>query len=456
MLWFLEQLVKTDLDQEVGLVINGDFVDFLAEAPAVPFDPCGAIQKLERIALQDATFSPIFAALVQVTATPRRKLIVNLGNHDIELAVPWVRDRLTQLLAETPEARTRLHFVFDGSGVRATVGTRSVLCVHGNEVDRWNPVDYEKLREISRDIHFGRAQEEWVPNAGTRLVVTVMNKVKRKFPFVDLLKPEKESVLPMLAACDPGQLANLEHLRNLAAVGGQRLVAAARKPRGMLGVDDEPGSEPTPAFQSPLPSRSDAAQRATEIMRAIELEVQQGTEPLDLVRAHREQQLDWFGAGVNWFRGRSPSEILSEALEALDKDRSFEANEPDDTSKALDREISPEIDFVVAGHTHLERALRRRNGCGYYFNSGTWARLIRIDPAVRRDPDRFERLFEQLRDATMSQLDEQPGLVLKRCTVVVIERQSNGSTTGQLRNVGDTGQGIAWKIVEGTTFERAD
>jgi predicted phosphodiesterase len=42
----------------------------------------------------------------------------------------------------------------------------------------------------------------------------------------------------------------------------------------------------------------------------------------------------------------------------------------DDTFKNIDAECGPDLDFVVAGHTHLHRALKRQRGKGVYFNSG--------------------------------------------------------------------------------------
>ncbi len=54
---------------EVALVINGDFVDFLAEEPARCFDPHDAISKLDRI-VGDAAFAPVWSALQRFAATP--------------------------------------------------------------------------------------------------------------------------------------------------------------------------------------------------------------------------------------------------------------------------------------------------------------------------------------------------------------------------------------------------
>src|SRR3954466_10525606 len=59
----------------VGLVINGDFVDFLAEDGATYLDVEGAELKLERI-MGDPAFIPVFVALKHLVRTPKRLLIV--------------------------------------------------------------------------------------------------------------------------------------------------------------------------------------------------------------------------------------------------------------------------------------------------------------------------------------------------------------------------------------------
>ena len=44
-------------NKKLALLINGDFVDFLAEPNAKHFDPAGAIAKLNRIATEDIAFT---------------------------------------------------------------------------------------------------------------------------------------------------------------------------------------------------------------------------------------------------------------------------------------------------------------------------------------------------------------------------------------------------------------
>ena len=119
-------------------------------------------------------------------------------------------------------------------------------------------------------------------------------------------------------------------------------------------------------------------------------------------------------------------------------------------------EVSREIDFLVAGHTHLERALKRSKGPGYYFNSGTWARLIRIDPAMRTDPIKFKSVFDTLKDGSMTKLDAHQGLVTKHCTVVAIFRNGENSAIGKLQHVKNNGTATALEDVPNTQFERSN
>ncbi|MCK7492769.1 MAG: hypothetical protein MZW92_15480 [Comamonadaceae bacterium] len=133
-------------------------------------------------------------------------------------------------------------------------------------------------------------------------------------------------------------------------------------------------------------------------------------EPLALIEGDEQgEYLGLVGAAWKLVRGRPTHEVLAEALEQLDKDRSFDFRAEDDTYTELDRWVGGEIDFIVAGHTHLERALRRRSANGWYFNSGTWARLIKLEADVRGSPDKFKAVFDAFKGGTMAALDAHPG-----------------------------------------------
>ena len=451
--WLVDHLAAADPKRQIALAINGDFIDFLAELPSVYFDPMGAIAKLNRI-MGDPSFAPVFAALTRFVSTPERTLIINLGNHDVELALPWVRERLIDAICPDAPARARLRVVSDGTGVFCNVGGAKVLLAHGNEVDSWNVTDFERIRRIARDISFGKAVEPWVPNAGTQMVIDVMNGIKRQFAFVDLLKPEAGAVVPTLLALDPSAVTKIAGFAGAAARRGRD---AARMVTGFLGDAPEDtafaatphGFEPSVYAESTLSRRTTADSRQEQLMERIEQELKKGTAPLDLVQSPGDAQLGGWAAAWNVVRGRPAHESLREMLEALDKDRSFDTAVADDTSRGLDALVAPNVDFVIAGHTHLERALPRKAGHGYYFNSGTWARLIRITPEARQDPVQFQRLFKVLQGG-MQALDGEPGLVTKRCSVVSIVSQPIGGVLGELRRVSSTAAVFSLKPVPDT------
>ncbi len=226
---FLRQQSAPDF----GLMINGDLVDFVAEPYAACFDPRGAPAKLDRI-FAEPDFQPVWHGLQKFVQTPHCRLFVNLGNHDLELALPWVAEKLVGHLSGTDAAaRGRIKLIVDGLGFRCLVGSAAVLCLHGNEVDTWNITDHERLRRSGRDVVLGRDAEDWVPNAGSAMVIDVMNDIKRRFPFVDLLKPEQEAVVPVLVALDHGVLGKLKRrVPNSGTPGVGRSPAANRLPDG--------------------------------------------------------------------------------------------------------------------------------------------------------------------------------------------------------------------------------
>jgi len=415
-------------------------VDFLAQPPALPFDPEGAADKLAAIA-EDSAFKPIFCALRTFTATENRQLIVNLGNHDLELALPWVREALTTILSGGDRAaRGRITLAFDGSGVLVSVGQARVLCVHGNEVDAWNVTDHEQVRRIGRDFLHGRGVEPWIPNGGSQLVSDVMNPLKREYPFIDLLKPEMPAVFPTLVALRPSVVTQLAKLTPAVV---RRTWDNVRMATGFLEsslvqigtseyASDALGGGRLHAL---LQQRE---KMARDLLDRTEARWRENTVPLELLEADlRAEYLGVINALGKLFAGKGSIEALRTALDGLDQDRSFDPGAEDDTYRELDKMVGGDIDFLVAGHTHLERALKRRRGRGCYFNSGTWARLIQIPPQLRQNAADFAALFGRMKAGTMDALDggvAGPALTLRRCSVVSIWHEA-GTAFGELRRI---------------------
>ena len=443
-------------EQRVALVLNGDVIDTLAEDIAGYVAVDDALPTLERI-MGDAHFQPVWDALAAFVRREGRQLVLVIGNHDIELAFPHVQRRLLErLCGDNAAARARVEFSTTGAGYACTVGNARVFCTHGNEVDPWNFNRYEDIARVARRINSGRHLylDEWTPNAGTRLVRDVMNEVKKKYAWIDLLKPENSTALGTLLAIDPGQLGKIDKLPGIV---GSKLV-------GQTQVDQRLSADglqlpPTNSASAPLEALLGSHVRAS--MRALGVGTgRSGDEMLLALKAKTATpaarplgdaplgalQLAWDRL-TGWLSGIPPEEALRTAL--LDwcwQDRSFQLDEHDDTCKEIVARVGSAVDFVVTGHTHLERAIELGGG-RYYFNSGTWIRLMHLRETLLADREAFAPLYAILQRGRMSELDAASfpdGPLLLDQTSSVSIGVENGITIGRLNHVtGDGSQGPA-------------
>jgi len=436
-------------DRRVGLVLNGDIVDFLAEAPATYLDPQGAINKLDRIFYQDQAFSTVWSALQHFVAQPNRQLVLVLGNHDVELALPHVTEWLLEKLSNNDSAaRGRVTTCFDGAGFACAVGNRRVFCIHGNDLDIWNMVDHRQLLDVSISINSGRMPRQWDPNAGTRLVIDVMNEIKRDYPIVDLLKPEVEAVVPTLLTLDPGRLKAITKILTVAAYLSRDI---ARRTIGFLSAEREMIQSPTPISKEEVMAEFlskyfeyEAAQPmdADALLRDAHLAMDEAVEPA--TRAVEEPEflgpIDYLPAILS--SEKKKVEKLRKGLKKnLEHDHSIDLTQNDDMFKKMDEEMGIEVNYLITGHTHLERAIERNAPNCYYFNSGTWIRQIRLTEEILGDSQEFARVYEAFKSGSMQQLDEidnlgpsrNHALVTLKPTVVSIIQKA-GKTYGELRH----------------------
>jgi UDP-2,3-diacylglucosamine pyrophosphatase LpxH len=443
---FIRSLAAPPPKGSIVLVINGDLVDFLAEAPARYLDPEGAITKLERIT-QDPAFAPVFDALAEYVKVPGCHLAWVLGNHDVELALPpvegWLVERLT---GGDAGARGRIFSALSGAGFNCRVGGKRVLCMHGNEVDDWNVIDYLALLQTARALNRGVAPPEWDACAGTRMVIDIMNDIKREYPFIDLLKPETEAALPTVVAIAPKFLKKVSKLPQIA---GTKLKDHVRREMGLLGAEEQAGKTPPSdqelarqflgqAFGELPPARSTTSTGA--LLRQAQERIDRGVDPKDVATATGEELLgvgDWFNSTVDALTERKPELLRKALLKWLAGDPTFALDNADDQFKALDAKVGTEVDYLLTGHTHLARALRRKGGT-FYFNSGTWVRLMQLSPAALEDEKSFRGIYEVLEGSrTLTELDaaKDPAtgkeLVFTRPCVVKISKQGK-RTVGEL------------------------
>jgi UDP-2,3-diacylglucosamine pyrophosphatase LpxH len=352
---FLDNLPASDAEQESHLVVAGEIVDILAEAPFEPFtaDPAAACQKLQRIF--DST-AVVWEALDRFAGERGGFITLMLGNHDIELALPAVRTMLGARL-QGP----RLRFIYDNEAF--TLGP--ILIEHGNRFDPWNAVPHGSLRRVRSQMSRNAAvSPAFVAPPGSRMVIDVINPLKRKYPFIDLLKPESAVCLPIAAA--------------LGAVDLQKSWNAFRHFEAQLAVDFDEDSG-APADPDYVAAAADPDLEMWHIAQAVA-----GGDDSGQVGA----MADLLGKGATIVTEKMRAARIDALYRAFRKlaalrrmnDAAFKVDVENATYLKPARLAAAHFKVIVYGHTHLPKRVPL-NGA-VYLNTGTWADMMCIPDGI--------------------------------------------------------------------------
>jgi UDP-2,3-diacylglucosamine pyrophosphatase LpxH len=356
--------------EDVRLVINGDIVDFLAEEGATPFlgNDAQARKVLQNI--MDRT-NEVWTALRDF-ADSGAALTLLLGNHDIELSLPGPRRLLLERLGPG-----RVEFIYDN---QAFVDG-PVLIEHGNRYDPWNMVPHNRLRHVRAKLS-RREEPRHYPNVpGSELVCKVVNRLKKKYRFVDLLKPETEAVLPALPALDPGPGGFLERVVSF-------ILGAWPFIRSKFTRTDEHGRPKNDAeYTGGEQERIEQHPRTAAALRLA-----QDWEGILDPEETSFTQVDFDGLRELWDAAKEDHrrklvEKLRQKWRHTSKTLrwSFGVNK-EAPNWLVPAQASADAGFkvVVYGHTHLAKHVSL-NGGATYLNTGTWVDLMRVPAAVLSD-----------------------------------------------------------------------
>lgn len=340
-------------DAALHLVLNGDIVDFLAEKDdaggfsAFVVDECKVRRKLTRIAEEGES---VFAALRRFAAAGNQ-LTLLVGNHDVELCLPSVRRHFLSLLGEG-----RIEYLYDNEAY--AVGP--VLIEHGNRYDEWNMVNHGQLRQVRSRLSRRDTAGEFSAQPGSELVARVMNPVKERFAFVDLLKPETGGVVPILAVLDPPLW---------------REVSTALRERAAAWYRGKFTNEGAPERGDYV--AASASKRAI-IPLVLPENLRTGLDAADAVVASLLRP----GSEVLGTKDIAVLALLRAFRAWRSKaDQTFSVEYESDEYLTPARALAKRFRVVVFGHTHLAKRIDLGSGA-LYLNTGTWADIMRIPPAV--------------------------------------------------------------------------
>jgi UDP-2,3-diacylglucosamine pyrophosphatase LpxH len=365
--WLVFRCSDSAREGRTTLCLAGDIVDFLIDAQRSYFDVDHAVRTINHVAKQQCP--RFFAALQAFTEQHFATLVVLLGNHDLEFV-----DARVQTAWEKQAGPTR----WEREEYRATIDGHSIRVVHGNETDSYNRLPPSVKAEFASP-----QPPASPPNAGTKLVVDLLNPIKKQYSFADLLKPETGAV-PLALLCLPTLIPKHELLRRYSSVammlGRESATFGLRQLlRWFAAAPDEA-------------TRSSARRTLSALDRSEQRDVDQSR---DDIRAHAQYALTYdvpieamvddgnLGLGAYlWAKagGRGDDEAMRIGLDSYAKDTATFDVEPTVVS-AEDRAImslASGNEILVAGHTHLARSLKTPTN-GHYFNTGTWMRLAKIE-----------------------------------------------------------------------------
>jgi hypothetical protein len=343
------------------------------------------------------------------------RLVVLLGNHDLELALPSVRRTLLDELQIS--GRCDFEFIYDGEAY--VVG--DAIIEHGNQYDAWNRVNHSSLRKLrSRQSRHSvdAAIGKFIAPPGSRLVSEVINPIKSTYRFVDLLKPETEAVVPLLLALEPGYR---RHIAKLAALCLSHVPASVRATVTGDIASHQSSSESVggdlaarPSDYSPRSHRrpeSDALRVLLE--RMMPGESSKFLASIDDGVGSDIAASDAFSRTLGLVKLFSANRrhLLERRLDALrlafgvQNRRTFERGTESlpQYLKAAEVLAGRGFHFVIFGHTHLARDVQLGGGARY-LNTGTWADVIRFPAEILRagNEEKFQKFVADMSTGAVS------------------------------------------------------
>lgn len=433
-------------DEAVELVVNGDIVDFLMEDDygyrdlAVPWlsvenEVLAKLKIIIKRTRREDGRSP-FDAMAELLARGR-SITFMLGNHDVELSLPAVRRYLEDEVLKVG-VHGRFRFIYDGEAY--VLG--DLLIEHGNRYDPWNIINHSALRQERSMLSRGwgeamraRPSGQFVPPPGSFMVTQVINQLKHHYRFVDLLKPENHTVVPILLAIHP----NLKHAlaatlyffdqSNNEFVGvGEPLQSGQLSAGGIVGAFDLEASLSL-ALDKELATRFDVSTGAEG-----QLGVADAWEKLKRLSANIANYIkdgrSLFAEEASEQVSKARNELLRIALASwrgkLALNTTHEAPEYLLAAKKLAEQGS--FTCIVFGHTHLPKEIAFTAG-GHeakYINTGTWTDVMQIpqrllEPGMAASNE-FHHFINDLRENRVDQylvskLSYADILVENNCTV---------------------------------------
>ena len=171
---------------EVDLVINGDFLDFLA-VPFVEYhddEYWSENAALEKCKIIVEAHKEIFEAMENFINQKNKKVIYQVGNHDAELIFPKCQNYFLGLFSE--KNRQKIEFTYEGNFEPHP----GVLIKHGHEFEYAHQFDPETAIYTN-----DQGEKYFKPPWGSYYVTRIVNKFKSERNYINQIRPIKNFII---------------------------------------------------------------------------------------------------------------------------------------------------------------------------------------------------------------------------------------------------------------------
>jgi UDP-2,3-diacylglucosamine pyrophosphatase LpxH len=185
---FLDWHSQGDFEPKaVDLVINGDFLDFLA-VPYVPFfdDEFWSEQAcLEKLRIIMRAHRGVMQALKNFVSKPHKTITYVIGNHDAEFVLDSLKEEFKAFFGKELEDR-----VIIKNEITTLNPVPGVYIQHGHQYERAHEFDPHNSVVTTPE-----GRRYFTPSWGSYYVINVINRYKQERPYINAVRPIKHFVI---------------------------------------------------------------------------------------------------------------------------------------------------------------------------------------------------------------------------------------------------------------------
>lgn len=374
-------------DGTIELIINGDCFDLLAIPPYLAdgiSTPAIARAKLETIL---PVHRPFFAALGRFLRIAGGRVMFLPGNHDIELgfieAQAFVRQAIMDASAD--ESGSAGQSTGDGdlaarisfSQTRFYRPLPAVYIEHGNQFDFWNHA--RDLWDAGGYLFSPRPARLTLP-VGSQYFQRASHPISTRYPYFDAFEPSIDSTrqIALLCLLNPDIVVEIAH-RTMRMLSYPRtaLAGLTSEEQYMPAMLFEKAMLDFAAFQQDMMAQNPAWQ-------AVDV----------FLHTHPANQQDSQAEAIKQFVELREMLTLSpiEAARAILTPSVYQMGESVAMGMHNILRDDPTLRYGIAGHTHMLRRDRMKEGMQVYLNTASWTKRSALPAAEQVTPALVEWL----------------------------------------------------------------